>query len=189
MAASAERPLRDILVLVVVLWAIFLIQVVAARTLGVDLAAWGGVRPRELPGLVGVITSHVLHADLAHLVANSLGLLVLGFVTAGANRSLTGIAITLAALVAGLTAWVFGGAGTAHIGASGIVFGLLGFLVANGLFRRGCLPLVIAAGIVLSFGSAAISGLIPQEGISWQMHAGGAGGGIIASWLLRRQSA
>jgi membrane associated rhomboid family serine protease len=89
---------------------------------------------------------------------------------------------------AGLT-WLIAPAGVAHIGASGIVFGLVGFLVCNGLFRRswGAFLLALPIGFLLS---GLVPGMLPTTAntvqlISWQMHLGGFLGGALASWQLR----
>jgi membrane associated rhomboid family serine protease len=171
------------------LWLIFAIDV-AMRVGNLHLAEWGGVRPHDWWGLTGIVFAHFLHADLGHLLANTVSLGILGLVASSYSRSLTAVAVVSAGLVAGVFAWVLGSTGSVHIGASGIVFGLIGFLLFNGIFRKGCLALVIAVAVLLLFGGA-LYGVLPDgdsaRPISWQMHLGGFLGGALASWQTRKE--
>ncbi|GDY11193.1 rhomboid family intramembrane serine protease [Planctomycetota bacterium] len=174
------------------LWLIFALEVVASVAFKIQLAEWGGVRPHNWWGLTGIVGAHFLHADLGHLIANTIGLGILGLVASSYSRSLTAVAVVTAGVFAGVFAWIFGSAGQVHIGASGIVFGLIGFLLFNGLFRKGCLALVIAVAVLLLFGGA-LYGVLPSHDsdppISWQMHLGGFIGGALASWRTRKERA
>ncbi len=172
------------------LWLVFVVDVIL-RTMGIHLTDWLGLRPRELEGLWGILGCHILHGDIHHLASNSLGLLVLGLLSCWYSQGLTGLAVLYSALVsAGLT-WLVAPAGIPHIGASGIVFGLVGFLVFNGLFRRswGAFLLAVPVGVLLS---GLVPGMLPTSAntvqlISWQMHLGGFLGGALASWQLRHK--
>lgn len=149
-----------------------------------DLAAWA-VRPGRVDGLVGVLTAPLLHGSVGHLASNAFGLLALGTV-AGAQypRALRGV-LPLAWLGAGLAAWWLGDPGSHHLGASGLVNGLVFMLVALGLLRRDR-PSIAAAMIALALFGGALLGVLPREpGISWQSHLGGAVAGAFGGWLLR----
>lgn len=174
---------------VLVLWAIHALAV-GLLLAGIDLVAWCGLWPRELRGLPGILTAHLLHADLAHLASNSAALLIIGTVACWYSAALTAWAAVISALAAGAFTWAAASPGVPHVGASGVIFGLTGFLAANGLLRRGCLPLLVAIPAAWL-----LSGLVPAmlpshanrvQMVSWQMHLGGCLGGVLASWLLRR---
>lgn len=174
------------------LWLVFVVDVVL-RAMGIHLAAWLGLRPRELDGLWGILGCHILHADIHHLASNSLALLVLGLVSCWYSKGLTGLAVLYSALVSTVLTWLIAPAHTNHIGASGVIFGLVGFLVCNGVFRRswGAFLLAIPVGVLLS---GLVPGMLPTAAnqaqlISWQMHLGGFLGGALASWQLRRERA
>jgi membrane associated rhomboid family serine protease len=142
-------------------------------------------------GLWGILGAHLLHANLAHITANSVALLILGWLSLGYSRALTAWAVVYAALGSGALTWVIAPAGPIHVGASGIIFGLIGFLVVNGLTRRGFLPLLIAIPVAVIFWTA-LPAMLPTQAvreqlISWQMHLGGFLGGALASWQLRRE--
>jgi membrane associated rhomboid family serine protease len=181
------------------LWVIFIVDVVLRMTSGIWIAHWLGLRPRNFDGLVGIVTSHLLHANLSHIVANSVSLLILGWVACGYSRALTSAAVGYSMLIAGLFTWCFGSLsapGAVHVGASGIIFGLIGWLIANGIFRRGWFPLFLGIIILVLYGGALLGVLPPQVDengkvapISWEMHLGGLVGGIMASWHLRKTKA
>lgn len=149
-----------------------------------DAAAWA-VRPGALEGLRGVLTAPLLHGSAAHLASNAFGLLVLGTV-AGAQypKALRG-SLPLAWLGSGLAAWALGDPGSHHLGASGVVSGLVFMLLTLGLLRRDR-PSIAAAMLALALFGSALLGVLPREpGISWQSHLGGAVAGAVGGWLLR----
>jgi membrane associated rhomboid family serine protease len=164
---------------VAVLWVSEIIDTALGNRLDAE-----GIRPGSTDGLTGILFAPLLHGGFGHLIANTVPLLVLGFLVL-----LSGVgqwaAVTAAVwVVGGLGTWLFGGVGTVHIGASGLIFGWLAYLIARGLFTRR--PWQIAVGVVvfLLYGGA-LWGVLPgQSGISWQGHLFGALGGLVAAWLL-----
>jgi membrane associated rhomboid family serine protease len=162
----------------------WLLEIVDAIT-GGDLDGWG-IRPHDPDRLIGVVTAPFLHAGFAHLMSNTVPFLVLGFAIAlnGAARVLAVTAIVM--LVGGLGTWLVASEGSVHIGASGVVFGYAAYLVSRGVFNRCALELAMGAVVVAVWGSALLSGLLPQDGISWQGHLFGGIGGVVAAAALRR---
>jgi membrane associated rhomboid family serine protease len=90
----------------------------------------------------------------------------------------------IAALTSGLAAWALSSTGTDTIGASGVVFGYAAFLIVRGFFTRSALQIAAGVLVVLVFGGALLLSVVPQHGVSWQDHVGGAAGGVLAAWLL-----
>lgn len=158
----------------------------AAFALQQDLdAAALTVRPGRLDGLWGVLTAPLLHGSLAHLASNAFGVLVLGTLAFGLYPKAARATVPLAWLGAGLGAWWLGDAGSHHLGASGVVNGLVFLLVVLGLLRRDR-PSVAAMLVALTLFGSALLGVLPREpGISWQSHLGGAVAGAFGGWLLR----
>ena len=149
-----------------------------------DVAAWT-VRPGAPAGLLGVLTAPLLHGSAAHLASNAFALLVLGTLTFAQYPRATRWTIPLAWLGSGLAAWALGDAGSHHLGASGVVSGLVFMLFALGLLRRDR-PSVAAAMLALALFGGALLGMLPREpGISWQSHLGGAIVGAFGGWFLR----
>jgi membrane associated rhomboid family serine protease len=164
---------------VAVLWAIEVVDVLLDNRLDQE-----GVRPHESEGLLGIVFAPLLHGGFDHVAANSLPLLVLGFLVL-----VTGIARGLAAtaviwVVGGLGIWLVAPEGTVHIGASVLVFGFLTYLILRGFFARR--PGQIVVGLLVLFGYGGLLwGVLPgTPGISWQGHLFGAIGGAVAAWLL-----
>lgn len=147
-----------------------------------------GIRPREIDGLQGILFAPLLHGSFAHLMANTLPLLVLGwFVLLRGFR--TFITVTLVVvLVSGLGTWFIGPARSVHIGASGLVFGYFGYLLLNSWFERSLSSVLWAVGVFFLYGGL-MWGVLPQgNGISWQGHLFGFIGGGVAAYLLAKRA-
>ena len=146
-----------------------------------------GIIPRNLVGLRGIVFAPFLHGNLQHLVANTFPFLALGWMVMWRDARHF-LPVTLFAMLgSGLCAWLLGAPGTVHIGASGVVFGYLGFLLLAGVYARS------AGSILLSLVTAAlwgglVLGIAPgQVGISWQAHLGGFVGGVLAARFFRKR--
>ena len=152
-----------------------------------------GIYPRDLWGLFGVFTWVVLHADLAHLLINTTPLLFMGFFVALRGPMLF-IKITLTIwIVAGLAVWIFGRPAI-HIGASGLVFGYFGFILAVAIYERSLLDLGVATVTMFYYGGM-FFGILPAEAfVSWESHLFGLVSGVLAArvfgkdWVSTRMS-
>lgn len=142
-----------------------------------------GLIPRHISGLDGVIAMPLLHGSFAHLLANTPPLLVVGgLLAATATRALLAVNAVVIGLGGGLV-WLFGSSAI-HIGASGLVFGWFGFLVARGLVDRS--PVTLGAALLVGFFYGSILwGVLPgQPGVSWEAHLFGAIAGAAAAFLV-----
>lgn len=146
-----------------------------------------GIRPRSVDGLEGVLFAPFLHAGFGHLLSNSLVFAVLGVIAYAAVTVGKFVAvIVITALSSGLGAWTFGEPSTVVVGASGVIFGLLGFLLLRGLTERSPGAITISVMMLLIYGGT-ISGILPGASyVSWQSHLFGFLGGMAAAFLLRR---
>jgi membrane associated rhomboid family serine protease len=185
-AGEVERPrLADlgggVVVVGVMLAAMWAIEVVDLAP-GTSFDGWG-VRPRTLRGLFGIGFAPFLHVSFRHLIANTIPFAVLGVAIAlGGVRQIVEVTI-IVALVSGLGIWLFGGGNTVHLGASGLVFGYLTYLVTRGVIARN-LWWVLGGLVVLAFYGSLFWGLLPTPRVSWLGHLFGAVGGVIAAWVL-----
>lgn len=140
-----------------------------------------GIRPQQRDGLLGVLVAPMLHGGWAHLWANTLPLLVLGFLIllSGVGRWLGVTAVVW--ILGGLGTWVIG-AGGVHIGASGLVFGWLTYLLVRGFFARDPWQVLVGVVVFLLYGGI-LWGVLPSApGISWEGHLCGALAGVLAGW-------
>jgi membrane associated rhomboid family serine protease len=143
-----------------------------------------GVHPRDIGGLDGIVFAPLLHGGWAHLTGNTVPLLVLGFLLALAGVR-TWVQVTAIVWIAGGAAvWLLGGENTNHIGASGVVFGWLAYLIVRGVFNRS-LPQIVVGIVVFALYGGVLWGVLPgRPGVSWESHLFGAVAGALAAWLL-----
>jgi membrane associated rhomboid family serine protease len=144
-----------------------------------------GIIPRNLIGLRGILFAPFLHANLAHLVGNTIPFITLGWLIMLRQISDFFMVSVISGLVSGLGTWMFGSPGI-HIGASGVIFGYLGYLVSRGYFERKPFSIALSLFVLVLYGSL-IWGLSPfQYGISWEGHLFGFLGGVLSAKLLSR---
>lgn len=174
------------LLAVVVLWVLEIIDFV--------LRGWLdrlGIHAQEPMGWVGILFAPFLHAGFGHLMANSIPLLVLGFlILLGRGGALRMVWSTLVSMVSsGIAAWILTPAHTIVVGASGVVFGWLTYLMARGFFARDVKSIIVSIAVFILYGSVLWGVLPTQVGVSWQAHLGGAIGGVFAAWVMHRRAA
>jgi membrane associated rhomboid family serine protease len=144
-----------------------------------------GVIPRTLIGLRGIFFAPFLHGSMAHLLANMIPFAILGWLVM-LRDSRHFILVTAAAMLgSGLMAWLFGAAGSVHVGASGVIFGYLGFLMLSGWYARSIGSILLSILVTLLWGGLVFGVMPGQVGISWQAHLGGLIGGIWAARAYR----
>lgn len=146
-----------------------------------------GIEPREADGLWGILFAPMLHSGWGHLVANTLPILILGFLILLSGVAVWARATAIIWIVGGVGTWLTGGANTLHLGASVLVFGWLVFLVLRGFLNRKLTQILIGLVVIAVYGSL-LWGVIPgTPGVSWQGHLFGAiGGGLAAFWMAER---
>ncbi|WP_406211024.1 rhomboid family intramembrane serine protease [Streptomyces decoyicus] len=160
---------------------------------GVDVVTGGsldtfGIQPREPAELLDVVPAAFLHFGFGHLVANTLPLLLLGFVAAlrsGVHRLLA--AVLLIILTSGLGVWFTAAPDSNTAGASGVVFGLFGYLLVRGFIERKLLDIGIGLVVGVLYGSILWGALPTDSGISWQGHLFGLIGGVLAAFAFRER--
>ncbi len=182
---EAKIRLAIPLVLVVVMW-----LVEGANIVTHDALETYGIRPRSAPGLWGIVFAPFLHANVAHLIANTLPFLVLGWLVALRGlRAFVLVTLTVM-LLGGLGVWLVGRPFSVHVGASGLIFGYIGFLLARGVFERSAQAVMLGLVVLFLYGGA-IWGVLPgSPRISWESHLFSFLAGIAAArWLPLRSRA
>jgi membrane associated rhomboid family serine protease len=153
-----------------------------------------GIRPLETDGLWGIVFAPLLHSNWQHLMANTGPALVLGFLMTLAGLSRFIFATAIVWILGGLGTWLIGNLGsptvngmhveTNHIGASGLIFGWLAFLIVFGFFTRKAWEIIVGVIVLFVYGSILLGVLPGTLGVSWQGHLCGAIAGVIAAYML-----
>ena len=158
----------------------------------VDLLFFGGalarlgIKPHSLTGLRGILFAPFLHGGLAHLIANTIPFITLGWFVMLQRTSDFFIVTAITILVSGLGIWLFGTPGF-HIGASSLIFGYLGFLLLRGYFQRNFASILLSVIVGLFYGGLLLGVLPSQPGISWEGHLFGFIGGVLAARLIAKR--
>jgi membrane associated rhomboid family serine protease len=143
-----------------------------------------GLRPRSIDGLLDILTFPLLHANLTHLVSNTLPLITFGFLVFLSGTRVFVTALASSWLGSGVVVWLIGGL-RVTVGASGLVFGLFAFLLVRGFVNRNWWQIVLSVVLFMVYGGI-LFGMLPTVAsyVSWQAHLGGAIGGVVAALLL-----
>ncbi len=143
-----------------------------------------GIAPRQANGLWGILAAPFLHGGFAHLAANTIPFLVLGWLVLLRGSRTFAYVVLITAVIGGLGTWIFGPPRSIHIGSSGLIFGFLGYLILRGYFERSWQAILLALVVIVLYGGL-LAGLFPSgEMVSWQMHLFGFIGGAAAAYLL-----
>ncbi|UII31548.1 rhomboid family intramembrane serine protease [Fulvivirga ulvae] len=175
-----RRSIYYTLAFVALIWGIKIVEFIFDYSFGEF-----GILPRTLSGSVGIFTAPLIHGDIYHLLSNTLPITILGV---GLFYFYDRIAVWVVLLIYLITGfWVWIAARDAyHIGASGVVYGLLTFLLFSGFFRRDSSTLAISFIVLFLYGGTFLTGMIPEDtGISWESHLMGAIAGIFCAIYFR----
>ena len=182
------RKLRDALVLmgafVALLWVLQVFNWAAGYRLDVDF----GILPHNVSRLPEIFTAPFLHISWQHLEGNTVPLFVLGVLAAYRGIKKFLLMTLIVAVSSGLAVWLFQSS-ELTVGASGLIFGYFGYVVARGFFDRNLLDIgvgIVAGLLYWTILQVAIPG---TPGVSWIGHLGGLFGGLLAAWLLRERTA
>lgn len=168
---------------VALLWALEAIDTIAGHRMDSF-----GIEPRKPSELLDIVPSAFTHFGFAHVAANSLPLLVLGFIAAlrGIARFLA-VALTVI-VIGGLGVWLVAPAHTNTAGASGLIFGLFAYLLVRGFVDHRALDIVVGLCVGALYGSILWGALPTAQGVSWQGHLFGLVGGVAAAFLFRERT-
>lgn len=173
------KKILTISILTLLMWVVFFIDAYFFDRQ--QLILYCGIQPREKGGLLGIALSPFGHANLNHLISNTIPFLIFGhLIIFGGTRRFIYVSM-MSLLVGGLGVWVTGQVGSNHVGASGLIFGYFGFLLTYGWYTGRFMPLIVSLVIGFLFGGL-IWGVLPgQPGISWQGHLFGFLGGVMSA--------
>lgn len=161
------------------MWLVKIIEVIQ----NYKYTRWG-IFPRDIDGLVGIIAAPFIHSDWQHLMSNSIPMLALMSMVMVFYRRVAIPSIIIITLFTGFTVWLFA-RDAYHVGASGVVYGLVAFLAWTGIFRRNLKSIILALVILVAFGGY-FHGIVPnKEGTSWESHLFGGMVGIFTAFLFK----
>jgi len=179
--SSFWQSLKLPLIFILLIWGIHLSKLF----LGFTFYDWG-LYPREYFGLKGIITAPLVHKDFGHLINNSVPFFVVGILMLVFYRRVALKSFVLIYVLTGIAVWLFARP-SFHIGASGVVYGMVAFVFWNGIFRKNIRSIAISL-VVFFLYSGMIAGVFPvKEGVSWESHLLGALVGVFVSYLYKEE--
>ena len=166
-------------ILIAILWIIHLYKYTTQQSL-----TNFGVFPREWDGVIGIFTAPLIHGGWGHLISNSVPLFVTTVIIHFFYKRVAISSFFLIYILTGFSVWLFGRS-VYHIGASGVVYGLISFIFWSGIFRRNIKSIVLALVVTILY-SGYLGGIVPfKDGISWESHLLGAIVGIFIAFFLK----
>lgn len=171
-------------VFVIIIWLIKIVEAIFDISL-----LNGGLVPRNVYHLQGILFMPLLHSNFAHLLSNSGPILVLGSFIFYFYKEIAWKVIAWIYVLSGLWLWI-GGREAIHIGASGIVYGFAAFLFFSGIFKRSKTLMIVSLIIIFLYGSLVwgfFPEFFPEENISWDGHLFGFIAGILMAVYYRNQ--
>lgn len=143
-----------------------------------------GTLPRNVKGLIGIVTSPLIHGSFSHIISNTAPLIIMGLGIFYFYPKVAYRVFLVVYIGTGILVWIFARE-VYHIGASGIVYGFVTFLFFSGLFRKDNRSIALALVVIFLYGGL-IWGVLPiQEGVSWESHLFGAIVGLISAFIFR----
>ncbi|MBW1602696.1 rhomboid family intramembrane serine protease [Streptomyces sp. JJ66] len=185
--APASRRSRAVTAATFMLsWAVLLWLLAALDTGSGTIVGEYGIEPRQTDELADIFPAAFLHFGWDHVAANTVPLVIFGFLAAvrGLGRFIGVVLVII--VVSGLGVWLTAPDGTNTAGASGVVFGLFGYLLVRGFVERDALDITVGITVLLLYGSILWGVLPTNSGVSWQGHLFGLIGGVLAAFWLRR---
>jgi membrane associated rhomboid family serine protease len=182
---SLRMQMRILGLIVAIFWVVVIFDVFLPKEQ--SLVLWGGIRPREVASLVNIFTCPFVHDDFVHLIANTIPFVIYAWIIMiRSSKQFLQVSL-IVTIVSGLGIWLCGTKDIVHFGASGVIFGYLGFLLLHGYFERRWDSVLLSIVVAVFFGGA-LWGLLPtRPETSWSGHVFGFLGGVLAARLLVRR--
>lgn len=168
------RRLTSVIKIIILLWIIYGISLLIPNI------KQYGIIPRETSGIIGIFTAPFLHADVYHLMANTTSFFIFGCVLGIMEPLLFFPILCNIAILGGLATWILARQAN-HIGASGVIFGMFGYIVAAGFFKRKFIFIIISLLIIFIYGGMITQVLPGDPGVSWESHLFGFLAGIFTA--------
>jgi membrane associated rhomboid family serine protease len=148
-----------------------------------------GILPRDVGRLGDIFIAPFLHFNWDHIEGNSGPLFVFGLLAAYRGVVKFGGVTLIVAITSGLAVWLFQGPRELTVGASGLIFGYFGYVLARGIIDRNLIDALAAVVMALSYAYILTVALPGTPGVSWVDHLGGLVGGLACGWIFRTRRA
>jgi len=176
-----KEQIKDTLIIVGFIWLVWLVDFLLPF---INLNQYG-IEPRTLHGLIGILFAPFLHANIFHLISNTVPLTVLLFILIKFYEKQAIIVIFLSIILGGTLVWLFGRSAI-HVGASGLIYSLAAFNVVFGFLQKKFVNIAISLLVVFLYGGL-IWGIFPTwYFISWEGHLFGAVVGVLLAFILNK---
>jgi len=144
-----------------------------------------GIKPRQVAGLPGILLAPVLHADARQLGANAIPLVIFGWIMLISGARYLAVVTAAVWLASGAVSWLVAPSGELVLGAAGVIFGWLGYVLARAWYGRKLVWIGIAVAVLCVF-SSMLLGLLPHGGSHsfWAGQLAGFVTGVALAWLL-----
>lgn len=171
-----------IFIFITIIWSIKLIEILFNTSYAYSL----GLEPRSISSLVNIFTTPLVHSNLSHLISNTLPLIVFSIIILINEKKMKYTEILFFIVIfGGFFLWLFG-RNAIHVGASGVIFGLFGYLIAAAIFRKKIFDIFVAI-ILIFFYWSIIYGILPNDnGVSWEGHLFGLVSGVLSSFIFNK---
>jgi membrane associated rhomboid family serine protease len=178
MGIQWDRVKQSILISIfflVLLWFVKVFEI----TFHIDLAILG-IFPRTFQGTAGILFGPLIHGDIPHLLSNTVPLLILLFALFYLHNKIAFEVFTTIYILTGFWVWLTAREAY-HIGASGLIYGFVAYLIIAGIRTRDLKSIAAALIVVIMYGGM-VHGVLPfKSGISWESHILGCLSGIFSS--------
>ena len=165
--------------IVSLLWIIIIINAI----IPIDFNQFG-IMPRKTEGIKGILFAPFLHLNWQHLMSNSMPLIILLTGLFWLYRKVALRILVLSTIIGGGLVWLLGREAF-HIGASGVIFSLVAFFIASGIFKRDFKAILLAIIVFFMYGGI-VWGVLPgQAGVSWEGHLFGFITGIGLAYFFK----
>jgi membrane associated rhomboid family serine protease len=147
-----------------------------------------GILPRNWMGLFGILFSPFIHSaeDIKHILSNSVPIFVLLASLIYFYKEIATKVFLIVWIGGGFLTWIYARE-SYHIGMSGVIYGLNGFLFTSGAIRKYKPLMGLSLFVVFLYGSL-IWGIFPLEAkVSWEGHLSGLILGVLAAIIYRRE--
>lgn len=165
--------------MVSIIWSVHIYKHITGYTLSSY-----GIYPRAMDGVLGIFTGPLVHSSWEHLLSNSVPLFVSTSLIHFFYKRVAWASLLFIYPLTGFLVWLFARQ-VYHIGASGVVYGLIAFIFGSGIFRRNIKSIILALVVTILY-SGYIAGVLPyKEGVSWESHLLGAITGLLVSFFFK----